>query len=237
MPPLIRGALIEYGSDFLGPIPNVVIFQFNPETLSRNIQIPQKPSGSSARETTQAGEIPIEKISFDAKFSAADQLNTNNPITRRFGIGPRLAALEKMVHPASVLYKTTGKEKDAVGDAVSGGGDGSSTKLKEHTQPIPRESFPRILFIWGEEKILPVVIESMSIKETQFDNMLHPVEAEVSIGLLINALDPCSKDGVAEGAMLWSNLAKDTQATLNLANTAEQAVLNLAEQVVDIIPF
>jgi hypothetical protein len=223
MPPLIRGALIEYGSDFLGPIPNVVIFQFNPETLSRNIQIPQKPSGSSARETTQAGEIPIEKISFVAKFSAADQLNTNNPLARLYGIGPRLAALEKMVRPAGKISGLIGEAIDAVGDAVFGGGN------KHPTQPIPRESFPRILFVWGAWKALPVVIESMGIEEKQFDNMLNPVEAEVSIGLLVNALDPCSEDRVAKGAMLWSNLAKDTQAVLNLANTAEQ--------VADIIPF
>jgi hypothetical protein len=35
---LLRGALIEYGSDFMGPIPNVVIFQFNPETLTRTVR-------------------------------------------------------------------------------------------------------------------------------------------------------------------------------------------------------
>ena len=40
MPFLMRGAMIEYGSDFLGPLPNVVIFQFNPESLTRTIQIP-----------------------------------------------------------------------------------------------------------------------------------------------------------------------------------------------------
>ena len=26
---LLKGALLEYGSDFLGPIPNVVIFKFH----------------------------------------------------------------------------------------------------------------------------------------------------------------------------------------------------------------
>jgi len=51
-PFLMRGAMIEYGSDFLGPLPNVVIFQFNPESLTRTIQIPSRPSGGAARETT-----------------------------------------------------------------------------------------------------------------------------------------------------------------------------------------
>ena len=66
---LLRGALIEYASDFLGPLPNLVIFQFNPDTLTRNFQIPQRPTGAASRETSQAGEIPVEKINLTASFS------------------------------------------------------------------------------------------------------------------------------------------------------------------------
>jgi len=69
---LLRGALIEYGSDFMGPIPNVVIFQFNPETLTRTVQIPSRPTSGTQRETTQAGEASVEKITLKASFSAAD---------------------------------------------------------------------------------------------------------------------------------------------------------------------
>ena len=70
---LLRGALIEYKSDFLGPLPNVVIFQFNPESLTRNLQIPSRPTGATSRETNQAGEVPVEKITLTAHFSAADR--------------------------------------------------------------------------------------------------------------------------------------------------------------------
>jgi hypothetical protein len=42
-------------------------------------------------------------------------------------------------------------------------------------------------------------------------------------------LDPCSDDRVAKGALGYSNLAKETQAIANLANTASEAV--------DLIPF
>src|SRR5712691_10397686 len=99
MPFLIRGAMIEYGSDFLGPLPNVVIFQFNPETMSRVIQIPPRPVGGAAREVSQAGDPPIERITIKAEFSAAEQLNDDNALAHLFGVGPQLAALEKMVHP------------------------------------------------------------------------------------------------------------------------------------------
>ncbi len=223
MPYLLRGALIEYGSDFLGPIPNVVIFQFNPETLNRTIQIPPRPAGASARETSQAGEISIEKISLTAHFNAADQLNSNNALARLFGIGPQLSALEKMVHPAGQLSGLIGEALDAIGDALSGGGD------TDPTQPIPRQQYPRLLFIWGVTRVLPVVIESMSINEKQYDNLLNPIQAEVSLGLAVNPVDPNSDDAVGKGAYKYSSITKDTMAIANLANTGGQ--------VVDLIPL
>ena len=224
MPYLLKGALIEYGSDFLGPIPNVVIFQFNPESLTRNIQIPSRPTGAGSRETTQAGEIPVEKITLTAHFSAADKLGSNNPLARVFGIGPQLAALEKMVRPAGKISGLIGEAIDAIGDAIFDNDD-----KKGPTQPTPREKYPRILFIWGLTRVLPVIIDSMNITEKQYDNILNPIEAEVTLGLSVITIDSCSDDVVAKGALEYSNLAKDAQAVVNLANTVEQ--------VIDLIPF
>ena len=216
---LMRGALIEYGSDFMGPIPNVVIFQFNPETLTRTVQIPSRPTSGTARESTQAGEPAIEKITLKASFSAADEFGENKVLARLFGVGTRLAALEKMVYPSNDLLAAIGA---AIGGALGlGGGD--------PRQPMPREKYPRILFIWGIYRVLPVVLESMSITEQQYDFLLNPVQAEVSITMAVNANDACSDDDVAKGAMLYSNMAKDAQAMANLANTAEQ--------IVELIPF
>jgi len=217
--------MIEYGSGFMGPIPNVVIFQFNPETLTRTIQIPPRPSGGTARETTQAGEPSVERISLKAQFSAADGMGTGNVLARTMGVGPRLAALEKMVHPASKLSGLIGAALDAIGNALGlGGGSGA-----EPRQIIPREKYPRILFIWGPFRVLPVVIESMSITELQYDFLLNPIQADVQIGLAVNVIDTCSDDTVGKGALEYSNLAKDAQAMLNLANTIEQ--------IAELIPF
>ena len=224
MPYLMRGALIEYGSDFMGPLPNVVLFQFNPESLSRNIQIPPRPSWSSGRETSQAGEVPVEKITFTAHFSAADQLNKDETLARMFGIGPQLAALEKMVHPTSKISSAIAAAIDAIGDKIMGDGDEGDA-----VQPIPRENYPKILFIWGPSKVLPVVIESMSITEQHFDNMLNPIQAEVSIGLSVIAVDLCSEDWIAKGAQEYSSLVKEAQAIANLASTVKKAV--------ELIPF
>jgi hypothetical protein len=229
MPFLMRGAMIEYGSDFLGPLPNVVIFQFNPESLSRTIQIPPRPTGGAARETTQAGEPTIEKITLKAQFSAADGMGANNFLARTMGVGPRLAALEKMVNPASKLNARIGAAVDAIGRALGVGGGGGGGGGGNPRQIVPRQKYPRILFLWGPFRVLPVVIESMTITELQYDFMLNPIQADVSIGLAVNAIDNCSDDTVGRGALEYSNLAKDAQAVANLAATIGQ--------IADMIPF
>jgi hypothetical protein len=218
---LLRGALIEYASDFFGPLPNLVIFQFNPDTLSRNISIPERPTGATSRETSQAGNIPVERITLTAHFSAADQLNTGNIIAQELGIGPQLAALEKMVYPSNLIGELLGEALDKIGDAIGLEGDDDIPK-----QPIPREKYPRILFIWGKTRVLPVLLESMSITEQQYDSSLNPIQAEVALGLAV-ASNP--DDKVGKGALKYSNLAKEAQAIVNLANTVELAI--------DLIPF
>ena len=110
---LLRGALIEYGTDLIGPIPNVVIFQFNPEALSRSFVVPQRPSTGNEREQSQAGETVTERVALKAHFSAIDMLNDDKVLARAFGIGPQLAALEKMVLPG-------GKIAGLIGDRLHG---------------------------------------------------------------------------------------------------------------------
>jgi hypothetical protein len=217
--PMLRGALIEYGAGLVGPIPNVVIFQFNPESLSRTLQIPSRPTGATQRETTQAGEKTFEKISFKAHFSAANMLADDKVLARMFGIGPQLSALEKMVQPSAKLAGLLGAALDAIGDAVGlGGGD------EPPAQPIPREKFPRTLFIWGITRVLPVTIDSLTISELEYDALLNPLRAEVDLTLTVIAVDDCSDDVLAKGALEYTTMAKEAQAIANLANTAEQIV-------------
>jgi hypothetical protein len=216
---MLRGAMIEYGTSLIGPIPNVVIFQFNPESLSRSLQIPARPTGATQRETTQAGEKTFEKITFKAHFSAVNMLDEGKALAAMFGIGPQLAALEKMVLPSSKLAGLVGAAIDAIGSALGGGAASNPP-----AQPIPRESYPRILFIWGLTRVLPVTIDSMSISELEYDALLNPTRAEVDITLSVIAVDDCSDDILAKGALEYSSLAKEAQAVANLANTAGQIV-------------
>jgi len=130
-----------------------------------------------------------------------------------------------MVLPSTKLAGLIGAAIDAIGDALGGGGDDEDAPA----QPIPRETYPRILFIWGLTRVLPVTIDSMSINELQYDSLLNPLRAEVDLKLSVIAVDTCSDDLLAKGALEYSTIAKEAMAIANLANTAEQ--------IVDLIPI
>lgn len=66
----------------------------------------------------------------------------------------------------------------------------------------------------------------MSITEQQYDSSLNPIQAQVALGLKI-ASNP--DDKIGKGALMYSNIAKEAQAIINLANTVELAI--------DLIPF
>jgi hypothetical protein len=227
MPVLLRGALVEYSGQFLGPIPNIVVFQFNPDELARTITIPPRATDAASRQQTDVGTTsapPTETFSIKAHFSAADDLGAGGAVSaipRVFGIGPQLAALEKMVYPPKTPGGLIGAAIDAIGSALSSGSNTAAAR------DVPRPTVPKLLFIWGATRVLPVAVTSMSIAEKQFDFLLNPVQAEVTIGLSVLS-DP-SGDDIAKGALTYTNMVKDTQATLNLAKAVQLAV--------EIIPF
>jgi hypothetical protein len=218
--PLLKGALIEYASDFLGPLPNVLLFQYNPDQLVRTLEIPPRPTGAGARETNQVGDVPTEKITFTAKFDASDRLGDDSKVARAFGVGPELAALELMLRPSGE-GSLLGMAIDAIGDAIA------DRRGRDASQPIPRERYPRLLFVWGPTRVLPVFIHQMTITEVLYDRILNPIQAQVAMGLTVIAPEHCSADHVAHGAYTYSQSAKEALATVNLANT----VANAAEMI------
>jgi hypothetical protein len=222
---LMRGALVEYASDFLGPLPNIIVFQFNPEQMSRTLRLSpadrEDEEGNGDADTGQSSGPPSESLSITAHFSAVDDIGSGGAgavIPSLFGVGPQLAALEKMVYPeGGLISEAIGAAVDAIGDALGIGGD-------EAGKPVPRDNQPKILFIWGPFRILPVRIESMSITEKQYDNLLNPILAEVQIGLKVLSLKSNSLDAVAKGALTYTGTVKEVQAAANLVQAAALAI-------------
>jgi hypothetical protein len=204
----LKGAFINLGAGLLGGLPNIVVFQFNPDRMTRTPSLPQPPppqDGSGSRDANRQPGPPGETMSFTLKIDATDQLASVNPIAIASGILPALSALELLMVPKGSLTI------DLFGLA---GGD----KPHQH----PPERLPTVLFFWGPFRVLPVNVTSLGITETEYDVKLTPLRAEVSVNLQVLTLNQLAKDATfARGAYAYSQGVKEVMAALNLANAAE----------------
>ena len=99
-PRVVRGAVI--GFDIFNPIASVIVFQYNPDKLTRTLT-PQGVSGQAARaDVLRLSGAPVEKIDLDVDIDAADQLEAGEGVASRMGIYPQLSALEMLLYPKSL---------------------------------------------------------------------------------------------------------------------------------------
>ena len=207
----LKGAFINLGAGLLGALPNIIIFQFNPVQVSRTpalVQPPAPETGSGPRDANQQPGQPNESYSFSLRIDATDQLASSNPIAAASGILPALSALELLLVPKSSLTIDLFKL-------------GGAKKPHQH----PPDRLPTILFFWGPFRILPVTISSLSITETEYDQLLNPIRAEVSVNLQVLTPGQLAKDQeFARGAYKYSQGVKEVMAALNLANTAAMGI-------------
>jgi hypothetical protein len=206
----LKGAFIKLGAGLLGALPNIVVFQFNPDRVTRSPRIPQAPqpsTGAGNRKANQQPGQPSESMSFSLRLDATDQLAQSNPVAAASGILPTLSALELLMVPASSL---------SIDLFSLGGGSGPH----KH----PPDSLPTVLFFWGPFRILPVSVVSLGITETEYDTLLNPVRAEVAVTLQVLTPDQLQGDTLGNGAYKYTQGVKEVMAALNLANAAQIGV-------------
>jgi hypothetical protein len=227
----LRGAFVRLDAGLAGFAPNIIVFQFNPDTISRTPSLVQPPAPASGSGQTDPGAQaaePTESISFSLRLDATDQLAEGNPIALASGILPTLSALELLMYPkdslASQLFSAAASAATSIASAAGGdGGDGGGA----HQHP-PQE-LPTVLFFWGAWRILPVAITSLSINETLYDQMLNPVRAEVSVNLEVLTLSQLGADATfARGAYKYTQSAKEAFSVANLLNAPDIIIRTIA---------
>ncbi len=206
---VLKGAFASFGAGLLGALPNIVVFQFNPEKMTRTPVMVQPPPTKAVgkKPALQVPAEPSETIAFTLKIDASDALAQGNPLAAASGVLPTISALELLMVPASSLTINLA--------ALAG----SSSSIK-----APPQSVPLVLFIWGPYRIVPVKITSLTVTETEYDQLLNPIRAEISVALKI--LTPTDLPGqpIGIGAYTYSQGVKEVQAALNLANAVQIGV-------------
>lgn len=168
-PRLLKGGLVAIHPD-TGAVLRVITLQYNPETLSRTLQI--QGAGSEGGDRTEVLRLkgpPIESFKLDATIDATDQLEfpDQHASAVQSGIYPQLAALETLVYPTSTQLQSD------IGLARSG------------TLEIAPAESPLLLFVWSKSRVVPVRLTEFSITEEMFDTSLNPIRAKVSLGLRV----------------------------------------------------
>lgn len=206
-PRLIKGALV--GVDIFNPLASVVVFQYNPTTMTRRLEARIAGEESDPGEALRLSGPPKETITLSIEIDAADQLELANPLATQLGIYPSLSALEMMLYPksAAVIANT----------ALSGFGS---------IEILPMEA-PFILFAWGAKRVLPVRMTSFSITEEAYDASLNPILAKVELSLTALSYQDFSVLHPGHSLFLAHQIAKEVMATLNVANSAQNIVSGL----------
>jgi|SRR5271167_686893 len=206
----LKGAFLNFGAGLLGALPNIVVFQFNPTQVSRIPSIPRRPQSCTNAGSTNANQQPCppsETMSFTLRVDATDLLAQSNPIAATSGILPTLSALELLMVPQSSLSLNLFSLSGSSGSHQS-----------------PPSSLPTVLFFWGPWRILPVAITSLSVTETEYDTLLNPVRADVSVSLQVLQPSQLAGDTLGNAAYNYSAGVKQVMAALNLAYAAQFGV-------------
>ena len=204
-PKLIKGALVVFETKL--PVPtNLIVFQYNPETMSRGFQ---QASGASDPRLGAGGTAtllpPIETFQVSVELDAADQLEDKNVLARGVGLHPVLAALELLIHPPSTNL-ILNKALSLVGSSV-----------------ISPASVPLVLFVWGPARVVPVRVDSIAITEQAFDQLLNPIQAKVTLGLRALSIPELAQESAPFAALGIVNLvAKEVLARSNIFNSIQQ---------------
>lgn len=169
-PRVQKGALV--GLDPFNPLAGVIIFQYNPEALTRTLT-PQSSAGGSAGGAGAPGEAlrlagpPQETLKFDVVLDATDQLEKGETPATEVGILPQLAQLEMLLYPKSALVIA------------------NEALLRAGVIEVVAPEAPLTILVLGASRVLPVRLTEFSITEEMFDPAMNPIHAKVSLGLRV----------------------------------------------------
>lgn len=198
-PKLSKGAIV--GFDVLNPVASVVIFQYNPSQVSRQLQARTAGHDGSPQETLRLAGAPRETITLnEVVLDATDQLEQSDDTASSMGVYPQLSALEVLLYPKSAAVIA------------------NTALMLAGTIEIVQPAAPFTLFIWGGKRVLPIRLSGFSITEERFDPDLNPIAATLNLTLNVLSTNDFSVTHPGYYTFLTHQVVKETMATLGSIN-------------------
>lgn len=163
---ILRGALVSVPPNDQKPA--VITFQYNPSSLRRGIQ-PQQVGGeeNDRSEAIRYTGAPVQTISVEIELDATSQLNRGETSASEYGTLPQLSLLELLAYPSLTQVNQ------------------NQSQLAGGTLEVAPMTAPRLLFVWGAKRVLPVRLQNYEITEEIFDSMLRPIHAIVQLTMRV----------------------------------------------------
>lgn len=199
-PKLLKGAIV--GFDIFNPIASVIVFQYNPKGVTRQLQAQSTGEGGAQSEVMRLKGAPVETISFEkVELDAADQLETGESNASSMGVYPQLSAMEMLLYPKSALVIA------------------NTILMATGTIEVVPPAAPFTLFIWGIKRVLPVQITGFTIQEKEFDPKLNPIQAEITgLNMRVLSYNDFSLTHPGYHVFLAHQIVKETMAVIGSAN-------------------
>jgi len=182
-----------------GAVQNIVVLQYNPDTLTRSLQVQSiVPEHQNRSEALRLTGPPIETFKLEAEIDATDQLEQPSlyPNAVQYGILPQLSVLETMIYPTSTQLL------------------GNNALAQSGTLEISPMEAPLSLFVWSANRIVPVRITDFSVTEEAFDPTLNPIRAKVSLGMRVLSVDDLGFDNVGGNLYMAYQQQKERMSSL-----------------------
>ena len=198
-PRLLKGGIVLMDPD-TGVIERVITLQYNPDTLTRTLQVQAIETGHKDRSDALRLKGPaVETIKLDVEIDATDQLEfpDQNRGTAQFGVFPQLSALEMVVTPSVTQLQNT----NSLGQAGA-------------LEIAPVEA-PLSLFVWSRSRVVPMRITDFSITEEAFDANLNPIRAKVSLTMRVLSVEDLGYEDRGGNLFLAYQQQKERLASLS----------------------
>jgi hypothetical protein len=205
-PRLVKGGLVLVDPESI-EIRSTIALQYNPETVSRTLQVQAVGEAGERSEALRLKGPPVETVKLDAEIDAIDQLGAGDPVAVDHGIQPQLAALETIVYPSSDALQSN--------DALA----------RRGTLEVAPLQAPLTLFVWSRSRIVPVRVTDFSITEEAFDPALNPIRAKVSLGLRVLSVSDLGFDN--RGGSLFIAYQQQKEQLAGLAASASLGTLGI----------
>ena len=197
-PRVMKGAIV--GIDMFSPVPSAIVFQYNPDTMTRTLQAQASGEGGARSEVTRLKGAPVETIKIDVEIDATDQLEKADGLTTATGIYPQLSALEMLIYP---------KSAQVIANTVL---------MALGTLEIIPPMGPLTLLIWGLKRVLPVRLTEFTITEEAHDVSLNPIRARVSLGMRVLSYNDLSITNPAYYVFLTHQKVMESMAAIGGVN-------------------